>query len=315
MPISPVELTLKLASGLLGFPVTPFTSELDFDEGKYRTLYRSMASAGAVAMFPAGGAGELFSLSPSEHRAVVRASVDETVGIPNVAGVGGSVKIAVEMARATEAEGGDGILICPPYMVGGEQQGLADYVERICRAVGIGVVIYNRDTLQLQPDTVARLADRCPNLIGIKDGVGSIEGVLALRAKLGDRIVLANGLPTAEIAALAYRALGVKTYSSAVYTFAPKLAMSFRSAFEAGDSETVDRLLTGFYLPLIEIRKRARGYAVSIVKAGLDAVGRSAGPLRPPLMSLTPTERSTLTELLRVYAPFDILEHRETASA
>jgi len=309
MTFSPEQIKEILSKGLLGFPVTPFKDDLSFNEGRYRELYRQMASKGAVALFPAGGAGELFSITPTEHRAIVAASVAEDAGLPNVVGVGGSVELAVEMARAAEAAGADGLLVCPPYLVGGEQSGLAAYVQRICASVGVGVVVYNRDTLQLNADTVVRLADDCKNFIGLKDGVGSIEGILSIQARLGDRLVLINGLPTAEIAAGAYGALGIRTYSSAVYCFAPELAMSFFSATQTGDTATVERLLRGFYLPLIDIRKRARGYAVSIVKAGLDAVGTPAGPVRPPLIELTDSLRRDLTALLREFAPNDFVNN------
>jgi 5-dehydro-4-deoxyglucarate dehydratase len=305
MTLSIEALTSSLSSGLMAFPVTPFRDDFSFDEAAYRKLYTGMAKGGAAAMFVAGGAGELFSLTPAEHRDVVRASVAEKTPLPVIAGVGGSVEIAVEMARAAELEGADGLLLCPPYLVGGEQEGLAAYVSRVCSSVGIGVVIYNRDLLQVTAQTLSGLAGRHPNLVGLKDGVGNTEALLGLQAAVGDRLLFINGMPTAEIAALPYRALGVTTYSSAVYCFAPGLAMSFHDAFRAGDDAKARALLRDFYLPLTEIRRKGRGYAVSLVKAGLSIVGRPAGPVRPPLIDLRENERQDLCALLAAHAAAD----------
>lgn len=48
----------------------------------------------------------------------------------------------------------------------------------------------------------------------------------------------------------------------------------------------------------VEIRSRHKGYAVSIVKAGLSAVGHPAGPVRPPLTDLEPAEMEALAKLV-----------------
>ncbi|WP_336817580.1 dihydrodipicolinate synthase family protein, partial [Burkholderia gladioli] len=105
------------------------------------------------------------------------------------------------------------------------QEGIADHAEQVCKAVpDIGVIIYNRANSKLNADMLERLAERCPNLIGFKDGVGEIEAMVTIRRRLGDRFAYLGGLPTAEVYAAAYKALGVPVYSSAVFNFIPKTA-------------------------------------------------------------------------------------------
>jgi 5-dehydro-4-deoxyglucarate dehydratase len=92
--------------------------------------------------------------------------------------------------------------------------------------------------------------------------------------------------------------LGADTYSSAIFNFLPRFAQDFYAAARRGDRNEVGRNLRELVEPLSEIRKRRKGYAVSIVKAGMRAVGRSAGPVRPPLVELAPEEMEALEKLV-----------------
>ena len=145
---------------------------------------------------------------------------------------------------------------------------------------------------------MARLADRCPNLIGYKDGIGDIELMTRVHSKLGDRLTYIGGLPTAETFALPYLDIGVTTYSSAVFNFVPEFATGFYAAVRRRDHETIRAGLRDFILPLIAIRNRKKGYAVSIIKAGMKVIGRDSGRVRPPLTDLTETEIAELAALV-----------------
>jgi 5-dehydro-4-deoxyglucarate dehydratase len=160
------------------------------------------------------------------------------------------------------------------------------------------VILYNRDNAIMDEATLESLCDRCPNLIGFKDGVGDIERMTRIYSRLGDRLTYICGLPTAETFALPYFELGVKTYSSAIFNFLPKFALDFYASVRAREHESVSARLRDFVLPYIEIRNRRKGYAVSIVKAGMCAVGRCAGPVRPPLVDLDKKELQELTALI-----------------
>jgi 5-dehydro-4-deoxyglucarate dehydratase len=88
----------------------------------------------------------------------------------------------------------------PHYLTEASQEGIAAHVEQVCKSVpNIGVIVYNRANSKLNADMLERLADRCPNLIGFKDGVGEIEAMVTIRRRLGDRFSYLGGLPTAEV--------------------------------------------------------------------------------------------------------------------
>ncbi|MBD9628507.1 dihydrodipicolinate synthase family protein, partial [Ensifer sp. ENS06] len=113
------------------------------------------------------------------------------------------------------------------------------------------------------------LCDECPNLIGFKDGTGDIGLVRQVTAKMGDRLMYLGGMPTAELFAEAYLGAGFTTYSSAVFNFVPGLANEFYAALRAGERATCERILNDFFYPFMAIRNRAKGYAVSAIKAGV----------------------------------------------
>jgi 5-dehydro-4-deoxyglucarate dehydratase len=134
--------------------------------------------------------------------------------------------------------------------------------------------------------------------VGFKDGVGDIERMTRIYARMGDRLTYIGGLPTAETFALPYLEMGVTTYSSAIFNFLPNFALDFYAAVRRRDHAAVFARLREFVLPYIEIRNRRKGYAVSIVKAGMNAIGRPAGPVRPPLIDLTAAELEELSRLI-----------------
>ena len=297
--ISPAEMARTLGSGLLSFPVTHFDADGAFVEGDYRAHCAWMLSYELAGLFAAGGTGEFFSLTPSEVVTVVRAAVAERkAGVPVISGCGYGTAIASEIARGAEAAGADGLLLLPPYLVGSSQEGLAAHIEAVCRSTGLGVIVYNRDNAIVNDDTLAGLCERNPNLVGYKDGVGDIELMTRIFARMGDRLTYIGGLPTAETFATPYLTMGVTTYSSAIFNFMPEWALDFYRAVRAGEQTEVMDRLRDFVLPYISLRNRGRGYAVSIVKAGMRVVGRDAGPVRPPLTDLTPAEDDELRALI-----------------
>jgi 5-dehydro-4-deoxyglucarate dehydratase len=302
--VDPQQLKVTLGSGLLSFPVTDFDATGDFRPSTYASRLEWLMPYGASALFAAGGTGELFSLLAEEHAAVVRTAVETCRSrVPILAGIGGPTRTAIALARESERLGAAGLLLLPHYLTEAPQEGLAAHVEAVCRAVRIGVVVYNRGVCRLSADTLARLAERCANLVGLKDGIGEIELMVAIRRRLGERLAYLGGLPTAEVYAAAYKAIGVPVYSSAVFNFVPRTAMQFYDALAKDDQATTGRLLDCFFLPYLAIRNRRPGYAVSIVKAGARLVGRDAGPVRPPLTDLLPAELEELDALIRGLGP------------
>ncbi len=297
--MNPQELKSILSSGLLSFPVTDFDAAGDFNPAGYVRRLEWLAPYGASALFAAGGTGEFFSLAPNEYSAVIKTAVDTCEkSVPILAGVGGPTRVAIEMAQEAERLGARGLLLLPHYLTEASQDGVAAHVEQVCKSVKIGVVVYNRNVCRLNANLLEQVAERCPNLIGYKDGLGDIELMVSIRRRLGERLTYLGGLPTAEVYAAAYKALGVPVYSSAVFNFIPKTAMAFYKAIAAEDHATVGKLIDDFFLPYLDIRNRKAGYAVSIVKAGAKIVGYDAGPVRAPLTDLLPDEYEALAKLI-----------------
>jgi 5-dehydro-4-deoxyglucarate dehydratase len=139
--------------------------------------------------------------------------------------------------------------------------------------------------------------------VGFKDGIGDIELMVSIYQRMGERFAYLGGLPTAEVYAAAYKALGTPVYSSAVFNFIPKTAMDFYRAVATDDLKTQHRLLHDFFMPYLDIRNQCQGYAVSIVKAGAKLVGHSAGPVRTPLTELKPDEMVRLDALIKSLGP------------
>jgi len=297
--MDPQELAKKIGGGLLSFPVTHFRQDFAFDEGPYREHIEWLLKHAPAGLFAAGGTGEFFSLTIPEFGSVVSAAVHQTNGrVPVVAGCGYGTAIARQFAQTAEAAGADGILLLPPYLVNSEAAGLVAHVEAVCASTTLGVIFYNRDNAILNESAIERLCERCPNLVGFKDGYGDIELMTRIYARLGDRLTYIGGLPTAETFALPYLEMGVTTYSSAIFNFLPEFAQAFYAAVRRRDRDEVYKRLREFVLPYIEIRNRRKGYAVSIVKAGMRAIGRPAGPVRTPLIDLDESETDALSRLI-----------------
>jgi 5-dehydro-4-deoxyglucarate dehydratase len=296
---TPQELADKLKEGLLSFPVTAFDADLKVDEAAYRTHLAWQSSFDVAGLFAAGGTGEGFSLTPEESARVVRMAVEEAGSrVPVLASAGGSTAQAIQNAKDAEAAGAEGLLLLPPYLTECDQAGLLAHVSAICSATSIGVIVYNRANAVYSAETVAKLADRHPNFIGFKDALGDIEHLTKVYAKNGDRLFYLGGLPTAETFALPLLQLGMSTYSSAMYNFVPEFALEFYRDVRNQDRVAVNEKLNRFVLPYLEIRDRAKGYGVSIVKGGLKAIGRDAGSVRPPLQDLTEQDVADLSALI-----------------
>ena len=296
---TPQELADHLKDGLLSFPVTAFTDDLKVDEDSYRAHLNWQARQGVAGLFAAGGTGEGFSLSPEENATVVRMAVEEAGDhVPVLGSAGGATYQAVQNARAADAAGCEGLLLLPPYLTECDQQGLEAHVDAVCAATDTGVIVYNRANAVYKAETVARLAQKHENFIGFKDATGDIEAVTRVVAANGDRLFYLGGLPTAETFALPMLQLGMSTYSSAMYNFVPEFALEFYADVRRQDRAAVTEKLNRFVLPYLGIRDRVKGYGVSIVKGGLAAVGRKAGPVRPPLQDLTEQDVQDLKDLI-----------------
>lgn len=288
--------------GLLFFPVTAFAPDGSFDPGAHRAHLDARLDDGPAAVFAACGTGEFPALAPAEYQRCVSVAVDAAGGrVPVVAGTGYGTALALAYARAAQDAGADALLVLPPYGPEGGQDGLVRHVTALADATPLDLILYQRDRTAYEPDTVARLA-ALPGVIGFKDGLGDLDRMLrtvsAVRAAGHPDFLFFNGMPTAEMTQLAYRAIGVPLYSSAVFCFAPDIALAFHRAFAEDDRGTLTTLIELFLRPYVELRTLRPGYAVSLVKAATRAVGHPVGGVRAPLTEPAPEHVRALLDLV-----------------
>ncbi|NUR73677.1 MAG: 5-dehydro-4-deoxyglucarate dehydratase [Hamadaea sp.] len=292
--------------GLLSFPLTPFTAdggEVALDV--FAEHVEAQIAAGPSGLFVACGTGEFTALSLREYREVVATAVRVARHrVPVFAGAGGGAQLAREFASIAAEQGADGLLLLPPYLVAAPPRGLVEHVRQVSTATGLPIAVYQRANAVLDPASAVALLD-IPTVAGIKDGRGDVDAMLrlvtAVRTSGHPRAAefgFLNGLPTAEMSVRAYRAIGVDSYSSAVLCFAPEIATRFWRAVEADDEDAMNKLLAAFYLPLVALRDKVPGYAVALVKAGARLRGLDVGPVRPPLVDLTPEHLDELASIL-----------------
>lgn len=288
--------------GVLFFPVTPFDGDGRLAPNVLAEHVEQGLAHSPGGVFAACGTGELHALAPEEFSTTVSTAVRTTAGrVPVLAGAGGPLPAAVDHARRARHAGADGLLLLPPYLVGGPPEGLLRYVEAVTAATDLPVVVYQRGQAVFTADTAVAAA-RLPNVVGFKDGLGDMERmqaiVVAVRAAVGEEFMFFNGLPTAEVTVPAYRGIGVSLYSSAVFCFAPEVALAYHRAVVSVDLAAQRRLLADFFLPLVRLRDRVPGYAVSLVKAGVRLRGLDVGSVRAPLVEPAPDDLTALRRLV-----------------
>ncbi|MFF8671657.1 5-dehydro-4-deoxyglucarate dehydratase [Streptomyces sp. NPDC015242] len=288
-----------MAGGVLSFPLTCFRDDGALDPDGFRRHVAERLAAAPGAVFPACGTGEFFSLDEDEYRQVVTLTVEEAAGrVPVVAGTGYGWAQAARFARIAEDAGADALLVLPHYLVAAPQDGLVAQMEQLAARTPLPLIAYQRGQVAYTAASLRRVA-ALPTVIGLKDGHSDLDRLQRLTLAAPEDFLFFNGAATAEIQARAYAAVGVPAYSSAVHAFAPEIAGAFFTALRDGDHGTVGELLRGFYVPLVELRDRVPGYAVSLVKAAARLRGRPVGPVRAPLTDPSPADLAALGTLLR----------------
>jgi 5-dehydro-4-deoxyglucarate dehydratase len=297
----PNTLRNKLA-GVIAFPVTPFKENLSLDlPGLHHNLSKLIEHP-ISAVVAAGGTGEMYSLTPAEYARVIELTTHAIEDrVPVIAGVGFGQRLAVEMAQAAEKAGADGILAFPPYYPNADDEGLFEYYRAIGAATKLGLLIYSRDWTNFSPAMVDQLTT-IPTLVAWKDGQGDIRRLQAIMSRVGDRLHWIGGAGDDMVAA--YFSIGIQTFTSSIATVAPRLALKLHELASGGSSEALTALLDQCVIPLYALRARRKGYEVSAMKTMMDMVGLNGGPVRPPLVSVTPEEEDELRAILATWEKF-----------
>jgi 5-dehydro-4-deoxyglucarate dehydratase len=300
--MQPNELRQKLL-GVISFPVTPFKNDLSLDLDGLRRNLRSLLKHPVCAIVAPAGTGEIHSLSPAEHFAVVKTTVEEVNGrVLVLTGAGFNPPIAAELARQGADAGVDGVLAFPPYYPSQDDEGIVAYYRGIAEATSLGILIYSRDWFNPSPALVEKLAQQIPNLIAWKDGQADIRRYQMIRQHVGDRLHWIGGAGDDMVPG--YYAMGIRTYTSSIANVAPKLSLRLHELAAAGHSVELSNLMKDLVIPLYALRARRKGYEVSAMKAMMDMIGLSGGPVRPPLVDLHPDEIKSLQATMERWRPW-----------
>jgi 5-dehydro-4-deoxyglucarate dehydratase len=296
--MTPDNLRAKLR-GVIAFPVTPFRKDLSLDLDGFRRNLRVILADPPAAIVAAGGTGELYSLSPDEHLAVVRVAVEESGGaVPIIAGVGFNYPIARALAAQASAAGASGLLAFPPYFPGAEDEGLVAYYKAIADETPLGMIIYSRDWFHPSPALVAKLT-AIPKLVAWKDGQGDIRRLQILQSHVGDRLQWIGG--AGDDLVPAYYAIGIRAFTSSVANVSPRMALQLHDAGSRGARDALESMMASHIVPLYALRARRRGYEVTAMKVLMNLLGLAGGSVRPPLPSLAQEDLAYLETLVPMW--------------
>ena len=231
-----MKLEQKFLRGSYPPVVTPFRDgKVDYD--KYAELVERQAREGSHGVLVTGTTAEPSSLTVEERAELVRVAV-ETVArrIPVVAATGSqSLAETVELTARAEKAGADALLVVTPYYIKPPQEGLVQYFVEVGKRTDLPLMIYHipgRAAVSVTPSTVARIAERLPNLVGVKHAVNDLEFLTEVLARLGADFRVFCGLEALSLPMLAVGAAGLM---NAVGNLAPARVAAMCEAVERGD--------------------------------------------------------------------------------
>jgi 4-hydroxy-tetrahydrodipicolinate synthase len=279
-------------------PVTPFTAGKTADFGTYAKLCTRLVDAGITVLTPNGNTGEFYALSPQEARQATETAIEAAAGrVRILVGVGHDIGTAIEAARHAQQAGADMIMIHQPVHPYVSNEGWIDYHEQIATAVpDLGVVLYLRNE-RITGQDIADLADRAPNVVGIKYGLRDATPFARLARDAGlDRFTWLAG--AAELTAPAFWAVGARGFTSGLANVNPWLSLDLLHALQASDFGTAMKLWE--QARRMEELRLAGSSAdnVSVVKEALAQLGLCTPDVRPPSRPLPPPVKDEISAIL-----------------
>ncbi|MHA2423791.1 MAG: dihydrodipicolinate synthase family protein [Candidatus Thorarchaeota archaeon] len=269
--------------------VTPFTPQLsEVDESGIERNLAYLVANDAKLIIPCGNTGEFYSLDEKEWQQVVTTSKDTVGGkLTVVAGIGHSIRSAINQIEFCRKQGVDGVMVMYPQHVFSSEEGVLDYYSEILKAAeGLGVVLYKKGPL-LNDDILSKLMKH-PNLIAVKYAFGRIVDFSRTVHKLGKKLLWSCG--TAERFAPFYWLAGAEGITTGLGNFAPRIAQRMYDALSSNDYEEAMKLQK-LITPLEDLREgRGKANNVPVVKAVMDHLGLAGGNCRPPIHVLTDGE-------------------------
>jgi 4-hydroxy-tetrahydrodipicolinate synthase len=299
-PAAAQDLRQALAT-VVAVPVTPFQAGGHPDWDTYAALTGRLIDGGITVITPNGNTGEFYALSQAEARqaaeTAARASRDRDQGTELLAGVGHDIATAADAARHARDQGIRMIMIHQPVHPYVSREGWIDYHAAIAAAVpDLGVVLYVRNERITGAD-IAALADRAPNVIGVKYGLRDASTFAAVARDAGiDRFTWLAG--AAELTAPSYWAGGAHGFTSGLANVDAALPMAMLDALRGndfGEAMKVWERVRRFE----ELRAAdASADNVSVVKEALAQLGLCRPDVRPPSRLLPPAIKQEIKQIL-----------------
>jgi 4-hydroxy-tetrahydrodipicolinate synthase len=292
---------------VVAIPVTPFHPDGSVDFECYRSLVMRMVQRGVAVVTPNGNTSEFYSLTSVEHRrqleetvvAVVESRLAQKPPALVLAGVGFDAQTAIEMTYLAQVMGAQAVMVHQPIHPYRSDDGWIAYHKAIAdSAPAIGVVPYVRDA-SLSGATIRRLAELCPNFVGIKYAVGNPPLFAKIVREVGsDRLAWICGI--AESWAPFFWVGGAQGFTSGLANLAPHLSLAMQAALEQGDYGRAMQIWAQVK-PFEDLRaRRDNANNVSAVKEAMAQLGLCGRTVRPPISELPENERAEVGRILRL---------------
>jgi 5-dehydro-4-deoxyglucarate dehydratase len=287
--------------GALAFPITPFSPDGSVDLDSVRENAAILAGSQVSAIVAPSGTGEFFALTPAESTDIVAATVEAAGSKPVIAAAGFGPRLGAELARAAEQAGAAAVMIVPPYYGKPDPDALIAYYADVAAGTSLPVIPYARDAALFTPRLVERLVNEVPQVIAFKDGRADVRLFQQIREHVidrcgADRLVWLAG--SGDDLVGPYFAAGAEGFTSSLACFWPEAAGDLFRLASTGDYSG----LAGYHHRVVRqiytLRQRKPGYEVSVMKAAMEILGYTAGPVRSPLANVTSEEREELSTLL-----------------
>jgi 4-hydroxy-tetrahydrodipicolinate synthase len=277
--------------------VTPFKNG-KVDEAALKNLVKAQIKGGVDGVVPVGTTGESPTLDYKEHVEVIELTVESGEGkIKVLAGTGGnSTSEAIYLTKGAEEVGADGSLQVAPYYNKPTQEGLFQHFRAVAKETKLPIVLYSipgRCGVEIGVETTRRLAEECPNIIGIKEAGGSADRVSQLRAALGDGFTILSGDDSLTLPFMAVGADGVVSVASNVI---PREVAHMVRAFALGKLDVAQKLHQKFYPVFKDLFIETNPIPV---KAALAMMGLIEEEYRLPLVRMNPANRETLRATMK----------------
>lgn len=279
--------------------VTPFKND-KIDEASFKRLIDFHIKNGTSAIVPCGTTGESATLNYEEHDRVIELAVEYTKGrVPVIAGTGSnSTHEAVMLTKHAARVGANASLQVSPYYNRPTQKGLYEHFKKIAESTDLPIILYNiasRTGVNIEPETIARLAKDCKTIVGVKEASGSLDQMSRIRALCGPGLDLISGDDSLTLPVLAIGGTGI---ISVVANIVPKDVADMISAFEKGDIKAAERMHYKL-LPLIKAMFIETNPIP--VKTSMGLMGLCAPDLRLPMCEMLPENKEKLVKALKDY--------------